>query len=691
MDQRAEQRAEQGRSKSGVRVHTGQWLFAAVVLLWLAGLAGLWTLPGLARWSVGVFYIVYDTWLIVYVALALKDYQAAATRPQASLGGPRVAVLISARNEAAALPATLDALLQQDDPADEVWVIDDGSDDDTAEMLARRYGVPIGPGGLTHSTLHPSLSVVLKTNSGKADSLNRGVGLTASDLVITLDADTILRADAVGEMRRAFAAAPRLVAAGGVLTPRCGPGISGRLFEWFQTFEYLRSFIARVAWTRAEALLLVSGAFACYRRDALRRVGGFDTHSWVEDYELIHRLHRHGHEHGLGWKVGVLPGAAAITDAPGTLKAFMRQRRRWFGGFLQTLFHYRDMIGDPVYGRVGRLMLPLKVIDTVQPVFGITAFILLIDFAARRQSVLTPVLIVIGVKLAIDFVFLLWALSFYNGWMRQRSTPREWLLAGLAALTEPFCFQLMRHTGALLGWFAVLTQRVDWVPERARLDAESKISGTSEPSGSPGSAGPRYTRTAMFLHWAVAAGLAVNIALAWSVDYLPDAVVRPVIDTHKSIGITVLGLVLLRILWRLSHAPPPRAVRHPAWERRTARVVHALLYGVMLALPLSGWLHDSAWKDAATHPMALFGLVPWPRISAITGLDPVLKESLHTTFGQAHTFFADVLYGLFALHVLGALKHQLFDREAELQRMLPLWRARRAAESGKSAKPIKSI
>jgi cytochrome b561 len=96
-----------------------------------------------------------------------------------------------------------------------------------------------------------------------------------------------------------------------------------------------------------------------------------------------------------------------------------------------------------------------------------------------------------------------------------------------------------------------------------------------------------------------------------------------------------------------------------------------MLYGLMFALPLSGWLHDSAWKDAATHPMRLFGLAPWPRIPAIATLEPALKESLHTLFGQMHTWFGYALYALFLLHVLGALKHQWYDREPELQRMLP--------------------
>jgi cytochrome b561 len=111
--------------------------------------------------------------------------------------------------------------------------------------------------------------------------------------------------------------------------------------------------------------------------------------------------------------------------------------------------------------------------------------------------------------------------------------------------------------------------------------------------------------------------------------------------------------------------------KYSPWERSSAHGVHYLLYAVMLALPLSGWLHDSAWRDAATHPMRLFWLFDWPRLQFIMTLPAELKEQLHTRFGQLHTWLGYGLYGLFALHVGGALKHQWFDGEAELQRMLP--------------------
>jgi cytochrome b561 len=187
----------------------------------------------------------------------------------------------------------------------------------------------------------------------------------------------------------------------------------------------------------------------------------------------------------------------------------------------------------------------------------------------------------------------------------------------------------------------------------------------------------RYTRTAIVLHWSIAALMIVNVALVLTVDFFPEAWERPFIDTHKSIGLTVLGLVLLRLLWRFGHRPPALPSSFSHWERLGAHAGHIALYIVMLCLPLSGWLHDSAWKDAASHPLQLFYLIPWPRIGWIADLEPAFKENLHTLFGLIHTWFGYGLYALFALHLAAALKHQFFDKEAELQRM---WGWRPAAK-----------
>lgn len=189
-------------------------------------------------------------------------------------------------------------------------------------------------------------------------------------------------------------------------------------------------------------------------------------------------------------------------------------------------------------------------------------------------------------------------------------------------------------------------------------------------------AAQKYTRVAVLLHWLIALLILTNVALGLTAALLPDGTlsdngIRLVIDTHKSIGITVLGLAIVRVLWRVTHRPPPLPTHFPGWEQTAAHLAHIALYVLIFALPLTGWLHDSAWVAAASHPMRLFGLVPWPRIGFIMNLDAATKERLHAQFGVLHTACSYALYGVLALHVAGALKHQWIDRHSVLRRMMP--------------------
>jgi len=183
----------------------------------------------------------------------------------------------------------------------------------------------------------------------------------------------------------------------------------------------------------------------------------------------------------------------------------------------------------------------------------------------------------------------------------------------------------------------------------------------------------RYTNTAIALHWLIALGIVINVTLAWLWPHsLPDAQVRPAIDVHKSIGITILGLATMRLLWRFSHRPPPLPTNYQKWEATAAHWAHVLLYVILFAQPISGWIMDSAFKDAATTPMHFFGTsFIFPRIPWILELHQPLKERIHTAFGKAHEYMSYALYALLIAHIGGALKHQLIDREPEIQRMLP--------------------
>ena len=170
----------------------------------------------------------------------------------------------------------------------------------------------------------------------------------------------------------------------------------------------------------------------------------------------------------------------------------------------------------------------------------------------------------------------------------------------------------------------------------------------------------RYTRTAIVLHWSIAALVLAQIALGAYMQTIAKVTVGPRVDAynlHKSLGMTILALMLARIAWRLAHAPPPLPPM-PRWQRAAAHVSHAALYVALVAQPLIGF----AGSVASGYPVRLFGrtLPPmWPR-------DDALKDAL----SRAHLVVAIVLVAAIAVHVAAALRHA-FRRDGVLQRMLP--------------------
>ncbi|HEY0315576.1 MAG TPA: glycosyltransferase [Sphingomonas sp.] len=435
----------------------GPLLFAALIVQ-------AFVRQGVAGWAVGIVYILYDTGLLAFTAWKIRPLRHGAPPLPPTTYRPTMAVIVAAYNEAPVLSVTIDTLTEQSDPPDLILLADDGSSDDSAEVLRRLYGLETPALGEMSGPApgQPTLRWLRLPRGGKARALNQAILRIDSDLVLTIDADTLLAPDALAAMRAAFAAEPELVAATGVLAPICGDHAMGRLFQWFQSYEYVRNFLSRHAWMRMDSLLLISGAFAAFRRDAVVEVGGFDPDCMVEDYELIHRLHRHAHDTGRDWRVRVIGRALASTDAPASPMGFLRQRRRWFGGFLQTQRWNRDMVGNRRFGSLGLVHLPIKALDTLQPIYGLAAFAILIGFIVTgRFRIALPILIIMIAKIIVDLSFHLWSLGLYKRWTGQT----KGLGIGpalLASFAEPFSFQLLRHAGAVWGWIAFLSGRETW-------------------------------------------------------------------------------------------------------------------------------------------------------------------------------------------------------------------------------------
>lgn len=169
----------------------------------------------------------------------------------------------------------------------------------------------------------------------------------------------------------------------------------------------------------------------------------------------------------------------------------------------------------------------------------------------------------------------------------------------------------------------------------------------------------RYSRPAVVLHWLLA--LLIFVAFPLGV-YMHELPLSPdklrLYSYHKWIGITILLLASLRVVWRLTHTPPPLTVDMPRWQRRASQTVHGLLYLLLLAIPLSGWLMSSA-KGFQT---VWFGVLPLPDL---VGKDKGLGEAL----AEVHEALNFTMLALVVLHVGAAFKHHFIERQPFLQRM----------------------
>jgi cellulose synthase/poly-beta-1,6-N-acetylglucosamine synthase-like glycosyltransferase len=455
-------------------------LFSAVLGLLIFTLYASFAFKGVAAWTIGLVYISYDSLLLGFmvvssqIAVIREDRKRAAppAKPSPETQRPTLTVLICARNERLVLPECLRALAAQSEPAEEIIILDDGSTDSMIDWLTAEFALTFeqrGDSSLGQSPRFPGLLVWCKPNTGKADSLNIGWRMARGEIVVTLDADTYVEPPALAAIRDGFVEDPHLGIAGGVLVPVCHRTAWAGFFQFFQTFEYARGFLWRLTFMQYNMLLLISGAFAAYRRNVLEAAGGFDTTSWVEDYELTHRVYRDSFDSGNPVTVKTIRNAQGTTDAPAAINTFLNQRRRWFAGFIATHFKYHEMVGNGRYGAVGRYMLCLKTLDLLLPIYALAAAVILVVLLSVHRFLDAFIIKVIIAKLVFDFVLHAYSIVLYQRWLGIPFSRKLWIQSLGATLTEPFVFQIMRQLGAVFGWVAFLRRKIDWMPQRPTL------------------------------------------------------------------------------------------------------------------------------------------------------------------------------------------------------------------------------
>ena len=322
---------------------------------------------------------------------------------------PSISIIAPAYNESLNIIENVRSLLSSHYVNYDVIIVNDGSKDDSLEKLIVAYDlvkvdflinqqIPTKPirAGVFKSTnpAFEKLTVVDKENGGKADALNMGLNISNNNYVACIDVDCLLLENALQKMIKPFLEVTEetVIATGGVIriANSCiikdgkliDVNFPKKMIEKAQILEYLRAFLlGRMAWSRLNGLLVISGAFGLFNKKIAIEVGGYDTNTVGEDMEIIVRMRRHMEEKKEKYKVAYIPDPLCWTEAPDNYKIFISQRNRWTRGTIETLRKHRKIAFNSKYRSLGLLSYPywlfFERLAPVIEVIGIIYFVIL--------------------------------------------------------------------------------------------------------------------------------------------------------------------------------------------------------------------------------------------------------------------------------------------------------------------------
>ena len=381
-----------------------------------------------------------------------------------------ITVLIPAFNEAASLPNTLATVLPQLGRHDHLIIIDDGSTDDTAAVLAQHLKLsPPAQEDFSSLGIQPltkNITVIRKENSGKPASLNAALALVKTPHVLTLDADTLLAPGSLPALTQAFSDPTIRVACGILMPDRPIKSASARWMLAHQQSEYFRSFLFRLVWSRHDSLLLVSGACAAFHAEDLRAIQGFRTDSWVEDYDVMYRLNAlHRDQHHRPCRVTIVPNAWAQTDAPTSPSTFLSATPPMVWRLYRNAL---DLSPSDWPGPVGLLRVHAPSNQNNRRIATVDSHHTLLStifFLSTGGQISFIILAGVLAKWLLDAAMNTWILRWFRRWTSAPSPTYRHAL--LLHLTEPFAFQWLRLTAAWWGWLSAWQRQNRWATERA--------------------------------------------------------------------------------------------------------------------------------------------------------------------------------------------------------------------------------
>lgn len=466
----------------------------------------------------GIF--IYSTLLLLsYIAIAIfsigetrkyihknsfTDYRVLASSTHA----PSVSIIAPAYNEGKNIVENIRSLLSIYYVNLEVIVINDGSKDDCLQKMIQAYELEkidyfvdykiktkdVRGVYKSRNPIYHKLLVVDKVNGGKADALNVGINISSNKYLVCIDVDCILEQDALLKMIKPFLeqTGDRVIASGGVvrIANSCiiedGRLVKVKMAEDYlprmQILEYIRAFIlGRMAWSRLNGLMLISGAFGAFDKEIAIKCGGYDHNTVGEDMELVVRMRRYLEERGEKYRVTYIPDPLCWTQAPNSFDILGRQRNRWTRGTIETLKIHKKMFFNPKYGLLGMLSYPywffFEMCAPVVEFFGFVCFFLFAAFGMLDWGFFFAYFLFI---VSFGYLYSAFAILMEVITYHQYKRRIDILILLLTALTEPFYFHPFVVWSAIKGYIDYFRKKKSW-GEMTRQGFTNKTADTPEP------------------------------------------------------------------------------------------------------------------------------------------------------------------------------------------------------------------
>jgi len=415
---------------------------------------------------------------------------------------PRVSVIAPAYNESRTIIDNVRTLLSLYYNNFEVIIVNDGSTDDTFTKIQDAYKlvkvnyyfdyrIPCERIRGVYRSEDPSfnrLTVIDKKNGGKADSLNAGVNISRSPLVVTIDADSIIEPDSLLKLIKPFLEIKdrKVIGTGGVIriVNSCDVekgyirkiNIPEKILPRLQVLEYTRAFLlGRMAWSHLDGLMLISGAMGMFDRETMVGAGGYSIKTVGEDMELVLRMRRYMAEKDVKYEVTYIPDPLCWTEVPSDLGSLKRQRTRWTRGLIESLVKHRKMLWRRKYRRLGLLGYPYWLFfEWLSPLIafgGITYTVILAILGYLNWPFfLLLFLFIYSFALSLSTWSVLFEEITFHKYERRRDVIRLLLVAAF----EPF-FYPVHATFAVIGNFQYLRGKKGWGAgaERRGFDMEN--------------------------------------------------------------------------------------------------------------------------------------------------------------------------------------------------------------------------